>query len=593
MKTEITESNVRIGEINNEDFALRIDKMSKSINLGYLKDQDNNHGISINGEEIYAGHMLNGIKTGLGYLNNKELNYIGEFKNDKIEGVGILKKQNVLRIGNFKNEYLNGLGCEKYDWYYQGYEEDGYEVKFDRIMIYGNYINGRKNGPFLSVIDWLDSSDRGIKDMLIFEDDKIKEQQELDLNKFSIDRIIKSSMVGKFYTYEYVRILEDTKTGNLHFKYNFNDHFQFIYCPSIDKLMIGNTYNYKDEFETYFEFDNFFNSTSTDLFKIITNNIKYNLVCDNRFNFETIEVASQSILSIYEHGIFSNILKHGEVEKLKLIDHKSFYYYPFNVGQRFELHINNNKYYFAQYNDVNKEVVIVDEILSLNLLNNHEELIPLDDFDDYYFQDFVPVQFETILKYKNKMIDCLEPYYLFIDTETNGLPNKYLLDNDTNKWPRMIQIAYLQFSKEGVLLKRYSSIIKPENFKILDNQISNINHEIAMKEGNNLEFILDILKHRIKESNTIICHNTQFDINVINAEFKRNEIECDIFEKDIFCTMTNSMSFMQSNTYTKLSALYFKLFSRDIRNAHDALADVEATAECFWKMKELSIINVA
>ena len=57
MKTEITESNVRIGDINNEDFALRIDKISKSINLGYLKDQDNNHGFNINGEEIYAGQI--------------------------------------------------------------------------------------------------------------------------------------------------------------------------------------------------------------------------------------------------------------------------------------------------------------------------------------------------------------------------------------------------------------------------------------------------------------------------------------------------------------------------------------------------------
>ena len=593
MKTEISDSYVRIGDIDNKYFALQVNKITKAINLGYLNNHENSHGFTINGQEIYAGHILNGLKSGLGYFKKNEITYLGEFKNGNIEGVGILYKQNVLKIGNFKNEFLNGLGCEKYDWYYQGYNEDGYEVNFDRVMIYGNYVNGKKNGPFLSIFDWLDDSTRGINHMLIFEDDKIKEQLELGLNSFSIDRIIESSMVDKFNDYENIRILEDTKTGNLHFKYNFNDQFQFIYCPSSDKLIIGNSCKEKDDFDVYFEFDNFFNSTSIYSFKIIENKIIYDLVYDYRNNIQAIDVDSHSILSIYEHGYFSNILKHGDVEKLRLIDHKSFYYYPFNINQRFELYHNNNKYYFAQYNGVNKEVVIVDEILSLNLLNNHEELIPLDDFDDFYFQDFVPVQFETILKYKDKMIDCLEPYYLFIDTETNGLPNKYLLDNETNKWPRMIQIAYLQFSKEGVLLKRYSSIIKPENFKILDNQISNINHEIAMKEGNNLEFILDILKHRIKESNTIICHNTQFDINVINAEFKRKEIECDIFEKDIFCTMTNSMSFMQSNTYTKLSALYFKLFRRDIQNAHDALVDVEATAECFWKMKELSIINVA
>ena len=46
-----------------------------------------------------------------------------------------------------------------------------------------------------------------------------------------------------------------------------------------------------------------------------------------------------------------------------------------------------------------------------------------------------------------------------------------------------------------------------------------------------------------------------------------------------------------AETAPKLSELHRILFGTGFEDAHNALADVEATAKCFWKLKELGIIK--
>ena len=42
--------------------------------------------------------------------------------------------------------------------------------------------------------------------------------------------------------------------------------------------------------------------------------------------------------------------------------------------------------------------------------------------------------------------------------------------------------------------------------------------------------------------------------------------------------------------WPKLEELYFKLFGSNFDNAHSAIADIEATAKCFWELKSRSIL---
>ncbi|RLD79235.1 MAG: 3'-5' exonuclease, partial [Bacteroidetes bacterium] len=44
--------------------------------------------------------------------------------------------------------------------------------------------------------------------------------------------------------------------------------------------------------------------------------------------------------------------------------------------------------------------------------------------------------------------------------------------------------------------------------------------------------------------------------------------------------------------WPNLMELHKKLFGHGFEEAHNAAADIGATANCFWKLKELGVISV-
>ena len=45
----------------------------------------------------------------------------------------------------------------------------------------------------------------------------------------------------------------------------------------------------------------------------------------------------------------------------------------------------------------------------------------------------------------------------------------------------------------------------------------------------------------------------------------------------------------QSYKYPKLDELYYKLFNKHFINQHDAMADVQATYDCYYELKRKSV----
>lgn len=43
--------------------------------------------------------------------------------------------------------------------------------------------------------------------------------------------------------------------------------------------------------------------------------------------------------------------------------------------------------------------------------------------------------------------------------------------------------------------------------------------------------------------------------------------------------------------WPKLQELHEKLFGYEFDDAHDALADIEATFKCYWKLRKLGLIE--
>jgi len=189
-------------------------------------------------------------------------------------------------------------------------------------------------------------------------------------------------------------------------------------------------------------------------------------------------------------------------------------------------------------------------------------------------------------------------YYLFFDTETNGLPRNWKAPmNDLNNWPRMLQIAWVLCDSNGKIIESEDYIIIPENFIISKDAsiIHGITTERAFREGKDLKLVLNKFNRLIENSHYIVAHNISFDEMIVGAEFIRNNIQSNLKQKSKLCTMESSTNFCKipgnyGYKWPKLSELYLKLFGQELVDAHNASVDIRATVKCFWEMRKRGLI---
>ena len=187
---------------------------------------------------------------------------------------------------------------------------------------------------------------------------------------------------------------------------------------------------------------------------------------------------------------------------------------------------------------------------------------------------------------------------LFFDTETTGLPKNWKASqSDLDNWPRLVQLAYILYSKEGKLIQQGDWIIKPTNFSIPYNasQIHRITDEIANNEGVSLLIVLQNFNSLIKQSNCLVAHNMAFDEKIVGAEFLRHNMENLIPQKKKICTMQKTTIFcaiegQYGYKWPKLSELYNILFNCNFDEAHNAAVDIKATSECFWELRKRKLL---
>lgn len=161
----------------------------------------------------------------------------------------------------------------------------------------------------------------------------------------------------------------------------------------------------------------------------------------------------------------------------------------------------------------------------------------------------------------------------------------------------MVQLAYIQYDQQGNKIIQGNFIIKPEGFSIPteSSNIHGITTQRALKEGKDLKESLILFNELVEKSSTLVAHNISFDEKILGAEFLRQNMGQPLEYKRKFCTMNSTKDFCQIPTpygfkKPKLSELYQKLFNSDLLNAHDAYIDVEATAKCFWKLRQMGIL---
>jgi DNA polymerase III epsilon subunit-like protein len=249
-------------------------------------------------------------------------------------------------------------------------------------------------------------------------------------------------------------------------------------------------------------------------------------------------------------------------------------------------------------------IIIVRYLIKKSLSDdNDEQEIPkipkIPPLPDFVKRD--PQTGEMIMDIIFESSSNVDAVYLFLDTETTGLPKfRDAKPEDLNSMPRIVQISWtlLDSNFKGVntetcYLKQDAPIPK-EAIKI-----HGIDDKMIEEKGEDQKSVFEKLLSDINKTKYIIAHNVEFDIPIIESEFIRYGLKSPFKDKKKLCTMKEGASFCKIPNYSgrgykypKLEELlehcYFPGWSNiKILEAHNAKTDVAITAKCFIKLKEL------
>lgn len=182
---------------------------------------------------------------------------------------------------------------------------------------------------------------------------------------------------------------------------------------------------------------------------------------------------------------------------------------------------------------------------------------------------------------------------LFFDTETTGLPRYYNAPpEDTDNWPRLVQLAWLVRSN-NVFDELLSFIIKPDGFEIPHTaaRIHGITTAIAERDGRPLKHVLDWFRRDMQKVELVIAHNIDFDAKILIAEYIRTGMQHFFYNRNWFCTMKGTADFCNipgpyGPKWPTLQELYGKLFHKKLDETHDALLDVQTCEECYFEYQK-------
>ena len=185
--------------------------------------------------------------------------------------------------------------------------------------------------------------------------------------------------------------------------------------------------------------------------------------------------------------------------------------------------------------------------------------------------------------------------YLIFDTETTGLPKRWDAPiTDTDNWPRCIQIAWQLHDDMGNCIDHQDYLIQPEGFNIPYDaeKIHGISTELAHEQGAPLAEVLEKFNEALSKTKFVVGQNVKFDLNIMGAEFVREDIANQLQELPVLDTCTEhtaTLCQLPGGRYGKfklptLTELHQFLFNKPFAEAHNATADVEATTRCFLEL---------
>ncbi|MCA6073266.1 3'-5' exonuclease [Fulvivirga sedimenti] len=179
-------------------------------------------------------------------------------------------------------------------------------------------------------------------------------------------------------------------------------------------------------------------------------------------------------------------------------------------------------------------------------------------------------------------------YVLFLDTETSDKPKNWN-SKDERMWPYIVQAAWLVCDLRGNKLVERNVIIRPDDFEIKQRaeHIHGISEDLASREGISRKEALRRFTTDLRHYKPLIVgHFIELDLRMVQMGLKRAGMKNILAGYQTFCTMRGTSEYMHlpNRHYPQLGEIYQMLFKRKLQGAHNALVDVNATAEVFFEL---------
>jgi DNA polymerase III subunit epsilon len=195
---------------------------------------------------------------------------------------------------------------------------------------------------------------------------------------------------------------------------------------------------------------------------------------------------------------------------------------------------------------------------------------------------------------------------LFFDTETSGFIRKALSPDDPEQaW--CIQIGALLATEEEQL-DELNLLIKPVGRYMHPKaeEVHGISVEYAEENGLPEVEVAEKFGLLLRQADKVVCHNYDFDWKYVLHMMERNvdnlsdearsafyldlPSHCTMKDKAVvkFCNLKNKAN---RPKWPKLIELHNILFDETFDGAHDAFADITATARCYFELVKLNVIN--
>lgn len=191
---------------------------------------------------------------------------------------------------------------------------------------------------------------------------------------------------------------------------------------------------------------------------------------------------------------------------------------------------------------------------------------------------------------------------LFLDTETSGLPD-FRAPSEEPSQPFIVQLAALLTDVQGNSIAGINLIIHPGE-RIIPNEVAEIHGittEKAVKYGVDIKTAFETFRNLLDKAENLVAHNIGFDVKMIKiasvqakaenfwTELERLKQHCTMRMSQPICKLplTGKQAAAGFNGFKqpKLIEAYTHFYGKGFDKAHDALADVTACKDVYFKIK--------